>query len=310
MRRIAAALLVIMFATLHSVGQPRAAEAIFPLVDAAWIAENHDRPGLAVLDIRNKIDGGSESTYREGHIPGAVYSNYLEAGWRTEVDGVPGLLLPPEMLEPLIGGLGIDNETHVVIVAGGVGSTDMASATRVYWTFKAMGHDAVSILDGGYRAYVAGNGNPVQRGWNAPEAKTFTARPRRELVASLEDVQAAVASGTPLIDVRPAAQYLGRESSPVAKRAGTIPGAVNIPHGELVSESGRFVDARRVRELLSAVGVPAAGGVIAFCNTGHWGSLGWFAVSEILGHVNARLYDGSIAEWSAHEELPMELKGK
>ena len=57
--------MVIMFATLHSVGQPRAADAVSPLVDAAWILENHNRPSLTVLDIRNKIDGGSEAAYRE-----------------------------------------------------------------------------------------------------------------------------------------------------------------------------------------------------------------------------------------------------
>lgn len=310
MREIATVLLAIMFVALHSVGEPRAAEAVAPLVDAAWIAKNHDRSGLTVLDIRNEIDGGSAATYREGHIPGAVYSNYLEAGWRTEVDGVPGLLPPVEMLEPLIGSLGIGNDTRVVIVAGGVGSTDMASATRVYWTFKAMGHDAVSILDGGYRGYIAEVANPVERGWNAPEAKTFAARPRPELVAGLEDVRAAVEKKTPLIDVRPAVQYLGQETSPVAKRAGTIPGAVNIPHSELVTQTGYFVGAERVRQLLKKAGVPPSGATITFCNTGHWGSLGWFALSEILGNADTRLYDGSIAEWSTREELPMELKGK
>lgn len=310
MLRTAAAFTLILFTSLYTGGGSHAAEAVSPLVDAAWIARNHDRPDVVVLDIRNRIDGGSEAAYREGHIPSAVYSNYLEAGWRTEAGGVAGILPPAEALEPLIGGLGIDNGTHVVIVAGGVSSTDMASATRVYWTFKAMGHDAVSILDGGYRGYAAETESPVERGWNAPEAKTFVARPRRDLVAGLEDVRAALESDTPLIDVRPAAQHLGQETSPVAQRAGTIPGAANIPHSEFVTQTGDFVGAERVRQLLKEAGVPPSGATITFCNTGHWGSLGWFALSEILGNADARLYDGSIAEWSAREELPMELRAK
>lgn len=265
---------------------------------------------MVVLDIRNKIDGGSETAYRQGHIPGAVCSNYLEAGWRTEVDGLPGLLPPTAMLETLIRDLGIDNDTHVVIVAGGVSPTNMGSATRVHWTFKVMGHDAVSILDGGYLGYTTDADNPVEIGWNAPEAKTFNGSPRRELIASLEEALAAIESKTPLIGIRPPAQYRGEESSPVAKRAGTIPDAVNMPESGLVVDGGHFVSAQRVAELLKAVSVQPQGDMIAFCNTGHWGSLGWFAISEILGNKDVRLYDGSIAEWSAHEELPMEQKVK
>ena len=287
--------------------QAQAAGAATPLVDAAWMQANAGTPGLVVLDIRNKLGKGSKESYLAGHIPGAVYSDYLADGWRTTVDGVPGQLPPVADLEKLIGALGIGNGSHVVVVAGGVSALDMGSATRVYWTFKVLGHDAVSVLDGGWKAYAADPANPVETGGNAPTPASFTASFRPEMIADRGDVQAAMAEGVPLIDMRPPAQYRGEKTHPAAKRKGTIPGAVNLPESSITTDGGRFVGAAEVAALLEAAGVGQEGEQISFCNTGHWASLGWFANSEILGNKQVKLYDGSMVEWSGIEELPIEV---
>ncbi|RMD62262.1 MAG: sulfurtransferase [Alphaproteobacteria bacterium] len=304
--RLGALSLIIALGVAIAIQATAAAGAgVSPLVDADWVARNAGRPGIVILDIRNRLGGGSADAYRAGHIPGAVYSDYLKAGWRTTVDGVPGQLPPAADLERLIGGLGIDNDSHVVIVAGGQSALDMGSATRVYWTFKVLGHDKVSILDGGYRAYVADPARPVETGWNQPTAKVFQARLRPEMIADYHDVLAAQQAGAALIDMRPPSQYRGEKRHPAAKRAGTIPGAVNVPESQITFDGGRFVDAARVAELLRNVGVTTDQDAVAFCNTGHWASLGWFVQSEILGNKKVKLYDGSMVDWSAREELPV-----
>ncbi len=64
-------------------GMPaQALELPGPLVRADWLEARLGEPDLVVLDIRNAIDGGSAESYAEGHIPGAIYSNYLTDGWR------------------------------------------------------------------------------------------------------------------------------------------------------------------------------------------------------------------------------------
>jgi thiosulfate/3-mercaptopyruvate sulfurtransferase len=174
---LAAVLAIVVFALFGTAGSALAAQ---PLVDAAWLRQNGDKPNVVILDVRNKLGKGSEKVYRAGHIPGSIYSDYLRAGWRTKMDGVVGQLPPVAALEKLIGGLGIGNGSHVVVVAGGVSALDMGSATRIYWTFKVLGHDEVSVLDGGYRAYAAEPGNPVETGRNTLSPTTFKAsfRPR------------------------------------------------------------------------------------------------------------------------------------
>ncbi len=290
-------------------GQAAAATAP-PLVDSAWVRANGAKPEVAILDVRNKLGGGSRAVFLQGHIPGAVHSDYLSGGWRVKMDGVPGQLPPVADLERLIGGLGIDNDSHVVIVSGGTSALDTGSATRVYWTFKVLGHDRVSILNGGYRAYAAEAANPVETGPAPREPKRFTAHFRLEMIVDAGDVQAAREAGEALIDMRPPPQYRGEKKHGLAKRAGTIPGALNVPESEITAGDGRFVSASRVGELLAQAGVSEADNAIAFCNTGHWASLGWFARSEILGQKNVKLYDGSIVEWSARDELPIEVKAQ
>ena len=65
-----------------------------PLVSVEWLSDNLVNDKVVVLDIRNKIDGGSKEIFGTGHIPSAIYSNYLSDGWRTTVDGIVGKLPP------------------------------------------------------------------------------------------------------------------------------------------------------------------------------------------------------------------------
>ena len=274
------------------------ANATDPLVDAAWLYEHHDDTNVEVLDLRNAIDGGSAKAFAQGHIPGAIYSNYLKDGWRRTRDGVPGQLPKVTSLEELIGDLGIDNNDHVIVVAAGTSALDMGSATRVYWTFKVLGHDEVSVLNGGHKAYAAKY--ELAEGQVTPEPARFDGKLQPDLLASREAVAEALQSGTSLIDNRPTAQYQGESKHPKAAKPGTLPGAGNVPESKLTVNGGTFVEAEQVAALLDEAGLSHRGDAIAFCNTGHWASLGWFAVHEILGNKDVKLYDGSMTGWTQH----------
>lgn len=286
------------------------AQAATPLVDAAWVKENACAENVRMLDIRNGIDGGSKTVYLRGHIPCAQYTDYLKDGWRKEVDKVVGQLPATSDLEKLIGGLGIDNDTHVVIYHAGKNAVDMGSATRVYWTFKVLGHDEVSILDGGFAAYAAEKGNEIEKGKGGEiEAKSFTASLREEMLVSKEDVANILDKDVALVDLRPQHQHVGINHHPKAKRVGTIPGSKNLPESWLTQNGGgKFRNADALAKLFATANVPSDGDQVHFCNTGHWASLGWFASSELMGNKNAKLYDGSMVDWAADESMPMEVK--
>lgn len=276
--------------------------SISPLVDASWLKSRLDSPGIVVLDVRTPPAGG--------FVSGSVHSDYATAGWRTVVGGGAGMLPEPDVLAGLIGGLGIGNGDHVVLVAAGTNASDMGNATRVYWTFKMLGHDAVSVLDGGFAAWTAAGG-PVTPQPAVRQPTGFTVHPRTDLRATVEQVEAAVqAGGTPLHDARSAEQFAGKAKSPQARAAGTIPGAVNLDIASLFSPAEhRFASPEAVKAMADRAGLPLRDQPITFCNTGHLASVSWFALSEIAGVPGVRLYDGSMSEWSADLERPLQTEG-
>ena len=243
-----------IFGAVIALSGPISAAELKPLVDVDWIKANADRDDVVLLDIRNKIDGGSAKTFAKGHIPGSVHSDYLEDGWRTTVEGVIGQVPSTRKLEALIGGLGIDNDSTVVIIPAGVSSTDFGSAARVYWTFNYVGHDDVAILDGGYRAWTADSENPIETGPSAPVAKTFEATLRPELRVDSKTVATALDNeDVLLLDARPATQFTGQEKHDAAKAAGHIPGAIQLDQSKTFDDkTGKLVDLAKLESLLPA----------------------------------------------------------
>lgn len=293
-------LLIALVLTMVSFGTARAAD---PLVTVPWLKAN--LANVVVLDVR------APGEYLQAHIPGAVNTDYAKSGWRVdrEADKVPEVL--PADLAPLarhIGDLGIDGSTSVVLVHSGRSPAEVGNATRVYWTLKLMGHDAVSILDGGFMEWAKDKANPLEQGRVEPKAKSFTVKLRPELLAGEDDVAKAQAAGTPLVDSRSEDQFAGINKTPKAKAPGTIPGARNLPFTWLV-DGGTFRGKAQVDFLANLAQVPASGEQILFCNTGHLGSIGWFVAYELQGNKQARLYDGSMTEWTIHGR-PVEQRVK
>ncbi|MDX0499336.1 sulfurtransferase [Sinorhizobium medicae] len=292
--------------TLTVLASSALAAEVKPLVDAEWVKAKAGDENVVILDIRDKV--AETELGDKPYIEGAVVAPYASAGWRIEVDGVPGMLPPLEQITKLIGDLGIDNDDHVVIIPWGTDSSEFGGATRIYWTFKYLGHDEVSILDGGWRQYDAAGGarsaEPAK-----PEPATFAAEPQEELLATTEEVAAALEAGKKLIDGRPAEQYEGKSKSPIVRANGTIPGSANIEHSKLYSKDhALFARPETVKALTEAVGLTADEENITFCNTGHWASVTWFALSEVLGNKKTSMYDGSMAEWTADPARAVENK--
>ena len=291
-------------ATLLTLGATFTASAASPLVSPQWLNEHLQDKNLVVLDIRSAIDGGGLKAYTEAHIPGAVHSDYDKAGWRVTRGNVPFMLPTLPELEKLIGDVGIDENTRVVVVPAGVSFTDFGSAARTYWTLKVVGVNNVSILDGGVAAWKAAGLN-LESGVKKPSPTIFTATLNKSLLSRVEDVSKAENThNATLIDARPASFFTGREKAPAAQAYGHIPGAISL-------DSASFYDAQTNKlkpkaELVSLAAHVPAGPAVAYCNTGHWAATDWFVLHEIVGRQDVSLYDGSMVEWTADATRPVE----
>lgn len=279
------------------------AAGIAPLVSVDWLAQHRSDPQVVILDVRSAIDGGGAEAYGRGHIPGSFHSDYDKAGWRVTRGGVPFMLPTVPELEKLIGELGIDEDSHVVVVPAGVHNTDFGAAARVYWTLKVAGVTRLSILDGGYAAWVNA-GQAIDSGSNRPAPKIFTASLDKSLIAESGDVERIEQyGGATLVDARPASFFDGKVKAPAAQAYGHIKGAVNVDNAAFYDAAAQRLKPKADLERIAAK-IPQ-GPAVSYCNTGHWAATDWFVLSEILGRKDVRLYYGSMVDWTAKAERPI-----
>ena len=290
----------ILISLLLSASLIHAAE---PLVEPAWLMANLDKPEMRILDLQ------SAAGYRQAHLPGAVNTDYAQ--WRVKGrHGVPKMLPEKGYLETLIGQLGIDSQTYVILAPVGAGASDMAVATRIYWTFKAMGHDKLSILNGGLLEYSRIPGSRFVQEVYIPPIKQFNSQVRPGYFPDVIEVKGALDRGVTFVDSRSYGEYIGQAGGR-GERAGTIPGSILLPYDRLVIEgSGRFHELSKIKEIYQSSRVPLQGEQISFCHTGHRTSLSWFVSHQLLGNKQARMYDGSTIEWASSSSLPIEILSK
>jgi thiosulfate/3-mercaptopyruvate sulfurtransferase len=268
------------------------------VVDGAWLKAHVDVPELVILDVQE------QPQYRQHHVPGAV--NIPFSRWRSGVDEQPPLSLPPlKHLAALLGSEGIDRETPLIIMNMGAGPGDVAAVARVYWSLAVLGHEHMAILDGGlvdyvnrhHGAYVSGA--PPRR-----EPAMYQPRPNRQVLVTRDQLARGVSN--PLLDARSLSEHVGLVAGP-GERPGTLPGARHLPFDWLVDDKGLLRDQAALDKLFAYAGIPQ-GGAVHFCHTGNRAALTWFADYALLGHRDARLYDGSMMEWSRDPDLPLERK--
>ncbi|WP_319496185.1 rhodanese-like domain-containing protein [uncultured Cohaesibacter sp.] len=269
-----------------------------PLVTPKWLQDHLFDDAVTVVDLQ------PAAGYARIHIAGSVNSDFNK--WR-QPKPVKGMSLPDERyLDELIGSLGISRDSHVVLAPVGVNAGEIAVATRIYWTFKVLGHENISILDGGLIAY-------SQLG-DAKWSDQPTAITRQSYQASADQTMAPEASevlkewkdGVSFVDFRSEGEYYGKAGG---DRPGTIPNAKNLPFELLVEpvKGGRFLSVEQIKTLFTTHQVPMEGQQIAFCNSGHRASLGWFVSHELLGNKDVRLYDGSMSEWTKLPDYPVAI---
>nr|WP_321463942.1 rhodanese-like domain-containing protein [uncultured Cohaesibacter sp.] len=294
--RSAYACLAVSFAFLLLIsGQTLAGD---PLVTPQWLQSHLTNEDLVILDLQPS-DG-----YARVHIPGAVNTDFNK--WR-QPKPRKGMSLPDDQyLGELIGSLGISRDTHVILAPIAINASEIAVATRIYWTFKMLGHQDISILDGGLIGY----SKLKDAQWSNLPAKIT----RTQYAATTDRAEAPEASevleewkkGTSFVDYRSVEEFSGKVGG---ARPGTIPNAQNLPFDLLVEpgQGGRFLSANRARQLFAQRAIPQEGQQIAFCNSGHRASLGWFVSHELLGNKQVRLYDGSMGEWTQYPDYPVEV---
>jgi thiosulfate/3-mercaptopyruvate sulfurtransferase len=270
-----------------------------PPADAggATAASGPQRP--AVLDVRWRLGGPPGiGSYREGHLPGAVF---IDLDRDLSGQAGPGGRHPlPETdrFQAAMRAAGVRQDRPVVAYDDG----DCLPAARAWWMLRYYGHNDVRVLDGGYRAWLAAGltvttADPA----SAPAPGDFTARPGQ--MPMLDAPAAAELARTGLLlDVRAAERYRG-EREPVDPVAGHIPGAVSAPAADNLTADGTFKSAAELAAGFAALGAGPGVPVGAYCGSGVTAAQEILALT--LAGIPAALYVGSWSQWITDPARPV-----
>jgi thiosulfate/3-mercaptopyruvate sulfurtransferase len=278
--------------------------AVRALVSPDWLEANRDDPNLRLIEVAG-LRPEDLAAYHAGHLPGAISWKWKETLWDSAMRDFP----TPQEFARRMAAAGISNDSTVVVYGEGV-----QFGVYAWWVFRYCGHENVRLLDGGRHLWQA-EGRPLEQDVPSPPppaeyrpaARNDTMRILRdEVIAALGD------ANTSIIDARSPEEYAGeRVGAPGgpdvgAMRAGRIPGAKHLHYLDLLDENRAFKSPSELRALFEARVIRPDTSTIAYCRLSHRATVVYFALTEMLGFKDVRVYDGSWTEWGNLVGAPIE----
>lgn len=237
------------------------------------------------------------ASYRAAHIPGAVFLD-LQRDLSGTLAPERGRHPMPEVaaLAAVLSGAGIDADHEVVAYDNNNGV-----AARLWWLLHYLGHDAVAVLDGGWRAWCAAN-LPVETAVPRSGVATFVPRLRPDRLVTIDEIEASM----PLLDAREPARFRG-EVEPFDPRAGRIPGARNHFWRLNLDDDDRLLEPSMLAARWRAgLGSEPDADTVHYCGSGVTACHNALA-QVVAGFAFPRVYIGSYSEWCRAAGRPIAM---
>ena len=273
-----------------------------PLIEPEVLATLLNNERIIIIDARYDLANPSagHSLYSQSHLPGACYANLEDDLSGDIIPGKTGRhpLPEPDVFAERVRSWGIDDDTHVVVYDDG----GHAMAARTWWQLRWIGVQHVSVLHGGFKAWLAGR-YPLTSELPKIHISHFISQLRDDDTVSAQDILSQLDDPCfSLVDARSYERFAG-ESEPIDARAGHIPGALCHPFSDNMDDEGRFLAAESLRQAFNAL-LPAGLKPVFYCGSGVTACHNLLAM-EYAGLSGAKLYPGSWSEWITDETRPV-----
>ncbi len=261
------------------------------LISAADLQYSYESDNEVIIDTRTSFED-----FQKGHVPGAEYF-HSRRDLNDQENPVEFFLVGPERFQELMQGLGVNNDSRLVIYD----ESDGLGSARLFYALEFYGFEGdVSLLDGGYAGWVAA-GFPSDTLGNAVtvEAKmgNFTARVQPDRQCDLAYVTGVEPGSNKVIfDVRSADEFTGVDAR--AEQNGHIPGAINLEWSQVLVEGDvrYFRPFEEIQAMYDSLGITRDKEVIPHCHTNVRGSHAYYTL-RLMGYDSVRPYEGSWSEY-------------
>lgn len=263
------------------------------VVDPAELQQRLAEPGLLIVDL------GSPERYAAGHIPGAVHLDYVRIVAKREP--TVGLLPDLATLTEVLSELGLTTNTQVVAYDEEGGG----KAARLLWTLDVLGHDKISLLDGGIVAWEA-VGLPLVQTASLSRRSDYVAAAFVRATADADYIKSRLGQADfCVLDARSPLEFSAQKQTDA--RSGHMPGAVNIEWTSLMDREHalRLLPADVIRTRLQQNGITPDKEVLVHCRS-HHRSAHTYMVLKSLGYANVKGYPGSWSDWGNRADTPVE----
>jgi thiosulfate/3-mercaptopyruvate sulfurtransferase len=274
-----------------------------PLVSVEWLAKNMDAENLVILDATMPKVTWEKNTFEDEdiQIPNARYLDIKNVFSDTSAE-FPNTMLSAKKFQEKARLLGIKKDSAIVVYD----TIGIYTSPRVWWMFKAMGHNNIAVLDGGLPEW-------LNNGFSTEEVKSprisigdFTANYDEKFFSNYNKVLNSLNDKTTtILDARSYDRFMGLVDEPrEGLRVGHIPNSKNLPYSNLLV-NGKFND-RNAQRMLKQL-VQNNNNVIFSCGSGITACILALG-AEIAGIDNLSVYDGSWTEWGSLHQLPIQKK--
>lgn len=299
-------MLFVALATLFSIASFALEVPANKIVDVSWLQKNINDPQL-VLVMADYHDA-----YKKGHIPNSRPMGGGRDFKATTEAKLPIDLPSAQKFTILARKVGIDTDSVVVFYGSGENFKSESKALELMVVAEYYGVKNSAVLDGGLAAWSKAGGEVTTKKEARAKRVNFKAEAQSGIIATLEDVDALVASkGATFIDARPAKYFNGTDTDKRLGQHGAIPGAINI-QTESLYETKDGVTYYKSPEAIKALfaNVDLKKPIVTYCNTGHLASGPWFTAKYLVGADNVKNYKGSMVEYSNSTPARTIVKGK
>jgi len=275
------------------------------LIEIEWLKKNLNNPNVRIIDgtLHMPTSGlNAFEVFKEKHIPNAIFVDLEETS--DQKSNLPHMMPDNVYFSKKISLLGINNNDHLVIYD----MYGMFSAARIWFMFKAFGHEKVSILNGGFPAWIDSKGE-ISNQINNLEPTNYKANLNKSLIVNYKEVLDNLLNNKyQIIDARSPDRFSGNSEEPrPGMKSGHIPKSKNLYFNDLIDPSTKkFIKKKEIENLIKKLGIDIKKDIICSCGSGVTACILKFALELLNENKNIKIYDGSWSEWGTKKDSPCE----